>query len=60
MDAWLMAAMVHLTGAQRHNIFWPSVFGRVLTTGHVVVANEPRAYRALLKETERTSGCRTR
>jgi hypothetical protein len=38
-----VAARVLLAGAQLHNIFWPSVVGRVLTTGHVVVANEPRA-----------------
>jgi hypothetical protein len=60
MGVWLVAAMVLLAGAQLHNIFWPSVFGRVLITGLVVVANEPRAHRALLRETEWTSGCGTR
>jgi signal transduction histidine kinase len=32
MGVWLVVAMVLLAGAQLHNFFWPSVFGRVLTT----------------------------
>jgi signal transduction histidine kinase len=32
LGVWLVVALVLLAGAQLHNIFWPSVFGRVLTT----------------------------
>jgi hypothetical protein len=36
MGVWLVVAMALLAGAQRHTIFWPSVFGRVLTTADVL------------------------
>src|SRR5207248_1877074 len=36
MGVWLVVAMVLLAGAKMHTIFWPSVFGRVLTTADVL------------------------
>jgi signal transduction histidine kinase len=36
MGVWLVVAMVLLAGAQLHSIFWPSVFGRMLTTADVL------------------------
>jgi hypothetical protein len=36
LGVWLVGALVLLAGAQLHNLFWPSVFGRVLTTADVL------------------------